>query len=189
MSVIEWIFSSAGLLGSIASLVGVVMAYRQSTAAKEAAEHTRTVAEEARRAADATHAEVTRTLSAMNMAKFASIIHEIRGYLGYEKLELANLRMRELKDVLIELHEIPGLMDEGIRDRLSVYQQTLGSDIIGVERQIDRVRRYASAKANGSDGEMAGVPILDVMMIIGHLEELSEFLVENEAKLKYARNS
>ena len=186
MSVIEWIFSSAGLLGSIASLVGVVMAYRQSTAAKEAAEHTRTVAEEARRAADATHAEVTRTLSAMNMAKFASIIHEIRGYLGYEKLELANLRMREL---LIELHEIPGLMDEGIRDRLSVYQQTLGSDIIGVERQIDRVRRYASAKANGSDGEMAGVPILDVMMIIGHLEELSEFLVENEAKLKYARNS
>jgi len=171
----EWFNITAGI-ASILGLAASIAAWRQaSTATKTAIE---------------TRREVAKGASMFDMAKFSSMIHELRIYLRLAQFEMANLRMRQLKDMLIELHEMPGFQTSILKRQIEFHQQTLGSDIMGIERQMSRTRALQMAAIQAAS-QTSTPPspqgnVVNTMDIMAHLEDLSSFLVENAAKLKYS---
>ena len=147
-SVISNVTSAAGLIISCITLWQAVSAKR---AAKEARN------------------EVSRTLSMVNVAKFNMMIPEIRQYLYANKLEIANLRMRELKGMMIELKQMPKFnSSEELRKELSGYKMSMNVDIRNIEAELNYARKE-----------------LQMDVVCENLEKLSDFLTRNEAQLKY----
>ena len=105
----------------------------------------------------------------VNVAKFNMMIPEIRQYLYANKLEIANLRMRELKGMMIELQQMPKFnSSEELRKELSGYKMSMNVDIRNIEAELNYARKE-----------------LQMDVVCENLEKLSDFLTRNEAQLKY----
>lgn len=122
----------------------------------------------AKNAAESTREAVSRTLSVASLARFGMMVHETREYLRHNKLEIANLRLREIKGAVIELQQMPWFNENSRAKELGNHRVNIDIDIRAIERDI---------KTSRSDADLGKV--------IDNLEDLADFLSQNEAQIKF----
>lgn len=146
-------------LSAWGTLVGLVLTFftlRQAAGAKRAAEETKK--------------QVNVTLSLASLARLISSLHQVREYINAQKWELANFRLRELKEVLIELREMNLFQDYAEKQKLKGHIETLGTDITAI------------TNITVNPGEKT----VDRCKMIEGLDALSDFINTHESKLKHS---
>lgn len=148
-----------GVCGSMASLFGVWVAYVQIKSVKG-------ISEEIQKALKAKVTIVNDSLTLADISRIISLAKDAKTYLRSSKLELASVRLSDLKLDLVLLRQNRILNDEDTV-LLSNSIRDIGIDISNVESQI---------KDKGQ---------LTINVIHNHIEEVLTFLADLEGKIKY----
>ena len=116
------VLSVLSAAGSIASLVGIVMTYRQAARAKTAA---RSAAE----AAATVRSRHNREYSITTIASLIETIELVRQYLLKKQYPSAETKMRDIQKRIIEIREVPGMAVHYNPDDLNPMLDKLRGDI------------------------------------------------------------
>ena len=149
------------LFGTYFSLYGILIAYLQIQSIRETSEKTKEAVEQS-------SSRINQILSVSDLSKSNKVIQEIQIFLQNDKLELALIRMKDLKSILIQV-KFNDDLSEYTEDHL--YNQNitdLGADINNLYDQITGIKKG-----------------LNFSKINQNLERLSTILMELENKLKY----
>lgn len=160
--VITWldIGTYISIVGSVASLYGIWVAYLQIKSV-------RTVAQETQRAVNEKLTDLNRHLSVVDMSRINSMGKEILVYLHSCKLEIALFRIRDFKAEIVHLRQNETLLDEEKKVRLNTCINDLGVDI-------------ANLRANYKKKDQISVEAIN-----SHIEEALTIVEELEGKYKY----
>jgi hypothetical protein len=148
------------IIGTVLSLIGLLITYVNVFALKSEAI---VISEQITR----TYNKINQLNSIADISKAIKIVQEIQNFIHYKKIELALLRLRDLKCMLIQFSE-DQLLNELTKNKAFEEQiKDLGIDI----NSIDSYVLQSNRKVNFSD-------------IIKNLEELSTYLTKFEMKFK-----
>lgn len=155
---LEYWFSIAG---SIASIIGIVLTYRQVKAVKKVADATK-------ESAELTQKSLIRSLSTVRTAKFCESIIIIQDAVKDDEIRLAIHLCHELKTALIELQQSLSTYSENEESgKLSGHIQALGVNITNMHKALpDKKDKLRKSK------------------IIEDLENLHNQMSEMQAKFK-----
>lgn len=134
-TILNWI----SVFGSLASIVGICLTYRQVKAVKK-------VADAAKEASELTQQSIFKTLSTVQVTKYCESIFSIQNAINEDEIKLAIHYCHELKTALIELQEsLSSLNESRISGDLSVHIQTLGINITNMHKSLpnqkDKLRK------------------------------------------------
>ena len=149
------------LFGTYLSLYGILIAYLQIQSIKETSEKTKRAVEESSN-------RINQILSVSDLSKSNKVIQEIQYFLQNDKVELALLRMKDLKAILIQIKFNEDLIEYTENNLYNQNITDLGADINNLHDQIT--------------GAKKGINFSKVNQ---NLERLSTILAELENKLKY----
>jgi len=160
--VISWLDIGAyiSIIGSVASLYGIWVAYLQIKSV-------RTVAQETQRAVNEKLTDLNRHLSVVDMSHIISMGRETLAYLHSCKLEIALFRIRDFKAEIVYLQQNESLLAEEKKVRLNTCVSDLGVDI-------------ANLRANYKKKDQISIETIN-----SHIEEALTIVEELEGKYKY----
>lgn len=151
------------LFGTLFSLLGIFLTFLQIRSIKQTAVETKI-------AIDNYSSRFNFIITITEITKGSKVINEIETYLFDRKHELALLRMKELKDLLIKLRANQDFSKE-----------------INQKRFRDSIRYLSVDINNIKNGLLDSKDRVDYILISQHLEGLATLLVEHENKLKNTR--
>lgn len=157
---VQTIINIISFIGSIASVVGIYLTYRQ-------VKDTRQIAETTKHAVANAMKDVQRTLTIVEVANHLAIIEQIQNAIRYNKFELALKIMRDLRTSIIQIREAPLLLDTSHYITLSNLIQQLVNDINNVHETLNKPEK------------------LNKEIVIKHFDDLSTQLAEIQAKFKH----
>jgi hypothetical protein len=158
------IINGIGIVGSIASLVGISIAYLQILSVKRISESTN-------RAIDTTLNELMKSFSISDLSKAIKLIQEIQSLIRAEKQESALLRMQDLKSILIQIKHIKILDGKYENEDYKTLNTNLNIDISNINMYLIK--------------QKAGISF---PKICENLESVTTFFAELENNLKYNRD-
>jgi hypothetical protein len=158
------IISGIGVVGSIASLVGILIAYLQILSVKRITESTNL-------AIDTTLNELMKSFSISDLSKAIKLIQEIQSLIRAEKQESALLRMQDLKSILIQIKHIKILDGKYESEDYKSLNTNLNID-------ISNINLFLIKQKTG----------ISFPKICENLELITTFFTELENNLKYNRN-
>lgn len=152
------------LYGTFASLFGLWLAYLQIQSIKETSEETKKAVEDSL-------VRINQVLSISEISKASKVIQEIQTSILHEKSELALIRMKDLKQILIQVK----------------YNRDL-TEYTSINSYIQHITDLSIDINNVNDlllGKKTGVNFSKVNQ---NLESLATVLIEFENKLKFERH-
>jgi len=149
------------LIGTYLSVLGLILAYMQIKSIRETAEETN-------RAVNLSLTRINQVLSVSDLSRFGKVIQEIQTSLMHEKHELALLRMKDLKLILIQVKFNQDLVEYTFRDIYNQNITDLGNDINNLHDQITGMKKG-----------------INFSKLNKNLENLATTLSELENQLKY----
>ncbi|NVM61746.1 hypothetical protein FHW88_000022 [Mucilaginibacter sp. SG538B] len=152
------------LYGTFGSLYGLCLAYLQIQSIKETSEKTRL-------AVDSSLVRINQVLSISEIARSLKIIQEIQTSILHDKSELALLRMKDLKQILIQVKYNGDLQDY---TNSGAYNQ----HITDISIDINNINDSLLKKKTG----------VNFSKVNQNLEQLATVLTEFENKLKFERH-
>jgi hypothetical protein len=152
------------LFGTYSTLFGLWLTYLQIQGIKETSSLTKI-------AVDLSFLRINQVLSVSDLSKATKIIQEIQASILNDKTELALIRMKDLKAILIQVKYNEELTEYTHNDTYNQQITDLGSDINNMTALIL--------------GNKSG---LNYSKVIMNLESLATVLVEFENKIKSQRN-
>lgn len=156
-------YEIASFVGSIASFAGLLVTLFQVIRARSASEAAREAAEEAR-------SDIIDFVTAAEVSQANQLIGLIQNNLYDEKYEAAGVRLRNLKDILVQFRNHRKLDEIGGADVINDLVKKIGAERISIQKQArDPTREY------------------DVDPLVDRLEDASSALSEFESKLKYRK--
>lgn len=133
------IYEIVSVVGSVASLFGLIIAILQISSLKK-------IAEETNRAVEETKAELIQSISISDVSKAIKLIEQIQMYAGNKKFEAAHLRLQDLRILLIQFKgnaQSVRLNDKGKYDDLladlGIHISNLYNTIFMKEKSINIV--------------------------------------------------
>lgn len=149
------------IAGSVASLFGLWLTYRQIKSVK-------TITEETKTAVDTKIIEINKYLTLADMSRILPLAKEVQTYLlSPLKLELAIVRMRDLKIEIVQLRQNSRVLSEEELSNLSSCINNLGIDIKNISTSIQNKEQ------------------LSIEVLVDHIESILTVLADLEGKLKY----
>lgn len=161
------------LIGSLISIVGLTIAIWQIIQAKEAAINSSIMAESAKEAVSSNTKEINKYLSYASVSQCERLVDEIESFLHSKNNDRLLLRLKELKDSLIDINANPRI-SQVVSQRQKEYNKLLRdieSDILSVEK---------ASNPSSSVG-------LDYDIIFGHVEKIKTNLTNIASELKYEK--
>lgn len=158
------IINFISLFGTFLSVFGLVLAYLQLESIKQINQKTQ---EEVKNSME----RINDILSVSELSKSIKIIQEIQNYLHNQKSELSLIRMKDLKQVLIQVKHNNNLTEFTSREDYEKSIVDLSIDINNISDCIFKPNR-----------------IVNFSKINSNLEELSTRLSDFENKLKFNQN-
>lgn len=110
------------VIGSIASLYGIFIAYLQIRLVRERTEETQ-------KAVTDKLAELNKHFSVIDVSRIHSVGKEIQAYIHASKLEVALFRMRDFKDEIVLLRQNQDLLSDSQKLTFNQCVKDIGSDI------------------------------------------------------------
>jgi hypothetical protein len=149
------------LFGTYFSLYGIAVAYLQIQSVNK-------VSKETKKAVDMSLMRLNQVLSVSELSKANKIIQEIQSFIITEKLEIALMRMKDLKSILIQVkynNDLSSYTNDGVYNKNIT---DLGTDIINLhDLIIGKKKGINSSRLNQN------------------LENIATTLTEFENRLKY----
>lgn len=161
------------LIGSLISIVGLTIAIWQIIQAKEAAINSSVMAEKAKEAVATNTKEINKYLSYASVSQCERLVDEIESFLHSKNNDRLLLRLKELKDSLIDIKVNPRI-SQVVSRRLREYNKLLHdieSDILSVEK--------ASNPSSSAE--------LQYDIIFNHVEKIKTNLTNIASELKYEK--
>ena len=161
------------LIGSLISIVGLTIAIWQIIQAKEAAINSSVMAEKAKEAVATNTKEINKYLSYASVSQCERLVDEIESFLHSKNNDRLLLRLKELKDSLIDIKVNPRISQVVLR-RQKEYNKLLRdiqSDILSVEK--------ASNPSSSAE--------LQYDFIFNHVETIKTNLTSIASELKYEK--
>lgn len=150
--------------GTFTTIYGLLITYAQIVGIREQSILTDLKVEES---LNRTH----KILSISKLSKSIKLVQEIQGYLRHSKLESAVIRLKDLKNILIQLKYNNGI-----------------DEFINSDQHKDCLTNI-SVNTNNINQQLAGTKTgINVRKIISDLEIAENHLVEIEGHLKYKEN-
>ena len=118
------------LIGTIASVIGLIIVFIQIAALRSLSNLTKTIAEETRE-------RIVFFINASDIAKILKLTHEIQNYNRLKKFELSLLRMQDLKYGLIQIKNHEPFKDMINEKNFSGHLSSLAVDISSTEKQLN----------------------------------------------------
>lgn len=150
------------IIGSVASLFGIWVAYLQIKSVRDVAEGTQA-------AVDSRLSDLNNHLTMVDMSRILSMGKEIQAFLLNSKHEVALIRMRDFKAELVQLKQNENLFNEDQLKRLGVSVQDIGIDIVNLNKNYEKKEQLSTATINE------------------HIENSLTLLSEIEGQLKYKK--
>jgi len=147
-------------VGSVASFFGLIIALLQIRSVKEITEATQ-------RAIKETRAQLIVNISISDLAKAIKLIEQIQTYLLYNKLDLAYLRLQDLRILLLQFGSNPQFLRKTTRETYDSLLQNIGIHLINLSDAVLR-------------GKIVRLPVVN--RTLGHAIEV---LVAFENELKF----
>jgi hypothetical protein len=148
------------IIGSIASTAGLFLAYIQILAIKEETQKTRA------RLDDSIH-QVQRVLLSADLDRSVKVIQEAQNYLNQEKLEIAYVRMKDLRSILLNFRKNPDFQKLTIQNTFHAHFTDLNIDLENLQMYLlDHSRK------------------INVPRVLQHLEDFEMQLIDFENDLK-----
>ncbi|MES2765341.1 MAG: hypothetical protein V4642_05710 [Bacteroidota bacterium] len=151
------------IIGTLISIYGLALAYLQIHSLRETAEKTE-------KAVNAANERINQILSVSELSKTIQSVREVQNYIKSEKYELAQLRMKDVKSVLIQVKHNIELFELTNSDE---YKTAFSDFII----DLNNLSSHVLTDKRG----------VNFKKIIANLESISSLLSEFENKLKYKR--
>lgn len=148
------------VIGSIASLYGIWVAYQQIKSVGEIAEKTQT-------AVNSKLSELNSHLTFADLSRIHSMGKEIQAYMQSSKYEVALVRLRDFKEELVQLKQNEKLFKEDQLSRLNSSVIDLGIDITNLSANYKKKDQISNET------------------IHEHLDDALSLLAEIEGILKY----
>ena len=158
------ILNAISLFGTYASVFGLAVACYQIFLIKGISEVTELEVKK-------THGRINQIISVADLSKANGIIHEIQSYIGTEKNELCVLRMRDLRELIIQSKHTSELISPTGIDEYTEIVQKLTIDLINIS-EFNRSKK----KVNFS-------------IINANLEYISTIILNNENNIKSNGNN
>lgn len=121
--------TSISIIGSFASIVGLVIAYFQILAIKKVAEQTNLKVEESIK-------RMNEVLIISELSKSVQMLREIQGYINDGKLNLVQMRMKDLKPLLIQVKYNQKLKDIILTTSYKTLLQDFGLNLENINSHI-----------------------------------------------------
>lgn len=150
------ILTGLSFLGSLASILGIYLTFRQVKSVRKIAEETRK--------------EINKTDAISEIVKCNSLIKEAIPLLKQDNFEIALVKMRDVKDKIIELGIVAELLELG--DFESSFKDT-----------IKRHTEIISHDINAIDDNYKTPHLLNKRIICKSMDELSSFMVETRTRI------
>lgn len=148
------------IIGSIASTAGLFLAYIQILTIKEETQKTR-------ERLDASIHQVQRVLMVADLDRSVKVIQDAQNYLNQEKLEIAYVRMKDLRGLLLNF--------KGNADFQKLTNQTLfHNHFTDLQIDLDNLKMYLLDHSRK----------INLPRVLQHLEEFEIQLIEFENDLK-----
>gem|GEM_PF-1568088 len=151
-----------GIVGSIASLTGIIIAYIQIVSVKKITESTNL-------AINKTLNELLKSFSISDLSRAIKLVQEVQNFIRLEKIESALLRMQDLKSILIQIRHVEVLNDKYENEEYREIMTNLNIDISNINMILIKQK-------NG----------INNVKLCENLELVSTFFSELESKLKYS---
>lgn len=167
MQISQWIqiiLTALSFIGSIASIIGIIISYQQIKKIKSVSEATDDAVKD-------TQKKLNRAFSMVDISKCIERIPTIKGDIHSGRLEIAHIRLRQIQGQLIEIKEVPHLKDTKALKEISEYIPVLGSS-------ISLVQKYSYASKDD-------LQRFDPDSILQALDKLYDSLSTLGAELKY----
>ncbi len=161
------------LIGSLISIIGLTIAIWQIIQAKDAAIDSSIMAKKAKDAVSTNASEINKYLSYASVSQCERLVDEIESFLHAKNNDRLFLRLKELKDSLIDIKANPRISQVVVL-RKKEYDKLLldiESDILSVGKALD-----PSSSA-----------ILQYDIILGHVEKIKTNLTSIASDLKYEK--
>lgn len=159
----ENIINYISVLGSYASLLGILIAYKQIKSVKEISKITKQSVED-------NVAEVNQYLSYSEISKTIQVVSEIENYIQVSRCESALIRMKDLKLALIEISSNFRVVKE--ESNLPMLKKNI--TVLGLD--INNIYAYITE----------GVEV-DFKVINQNLENIATVLAQLQSELKFRR--
>lgn len=160
------------LIGSLCSLLGLLIAVIQIVKSTKASIASKEAAENAKEAVNNNLKELNKYFSYSTLTQCERLIDEIETLIHSKNLERLFVRLKELKDQLIDIQKNPKL-DKQIQN----CDQDLNKSIILIQTDIDAVGKKIS------DGRSS----LDLNVVFSHVETMKTDLTKMACELKYEK--
>ncbi|WP_133054009.1 hypothetical protein, partial [Niastella yeongjuensis] len=122
------------IFGTFFSIFGLMIAFIQIKSLRESSEETKI-------AIDNSITRINQVLSVSDLSKSTKLIHEIQGFLQNNKLEMALIRMKDLKAVLIQVKYNEDLLEYTHDSRYNQNITGLGADISNLHDEISGIKK------------------------------------------------
>ncbi len=163
VSALKWdIGNYVSIIGSVASLFGIWVAYLQIRSVRE-------ITKETQSAVNNKLADLNNHLTMVDMSRIHSIGKDIQTFLLYSKHEVALIRMRDFKAELIQLRQNEHLFNGDQINRLSLSIKDIGIDIVNLNTNYKKKEQLSTDTINE------------------HIEDALTILTEIEGQLKYKK--
>jgi len=157
----KWEFGSyISIIGSIASLYGIGVAYLQIKSVGEIAEETQAVVNNKL-------SELNNHLTLADLSRIHSMGKEIQAFIHSSKYEVSLVRLRDFKEELVQLKQNDNLFNEDQLNKLNVSVKDLGIDIANLNTNYKKKDQISNET------------------IHEHLDDALSLLAEIEGILKY----
>lgn len=150
------------VIGSIASVYGIWVAYLQIKSVGEIAEKTQAVV-------NSKLSELNNHLTLADLSRIHSMGKEIQAFMHSSKYEVALIRMRDFKDELVQLKQNENLFNEDQLNRIRLSVKDLGIDVANLNANYKKKDQISNET------------------IHEHLDYALSLLAEIEGILKYKK--
>jgi len=137
-------------VGSVASFVGLLIALLQIRSVKEISEATQAAVTE-------TKAQLIGNISISDLSKAVKLIEQVQTYLGYNKFDLAYLRMLDLRILLIQFGGNPRFLGTTGRTKYEGLLQNIGIHVINLFDAAFRAKIIRIAVVNQTLENAVGI--------------------------------
>ena len=159
------------LIGSLISIIGLTIAIWQIIQTKKAAIDSSKMAKAAKKAVSENTTEINKYLSYASVSQCERLVDEIESFIHSKNNDRLFLRLKELKDNLIDIKANPKIPHE-------IIQKDLDKMLLDLESDILSVGKILNAESNNT---------LDYNLLLNHVEKTKTKLTSISSDLKYEK--